>query len=90
MFTNVHVCDNVLWNLVEKCDRTGGVHDIKERKSIHNEVLHGCCSILGLDSVETNPKFSLRKRSTPLNHCESDLRILKENKPVNWPARSPH
>ncbi|KAK9739925.1 hypothetical protein QE152_g8573 [Popillia japonica] len=55
-------------------EKGGSEHDIRKRKRIYNE--EDAATILALDPVETNPKLSLRKRSTQLNHIFSNLQRM--------------
>lgn len=78
-FPEVAVSFNGIKKLVKKFLETGSVTNLKKKKIIHNE--EDAATLLVLDSVEDNPKLSLRRRSLQIGVSKSHIqRILKECK----------
>lgn len=78
-FPGVHVSRMGVRKLVEKFLHTGSVTNLKKQKVTHNE--EDAASLLVFDSVENQPRLSLRKRSLQIGVSKSHIqRILKEAK----------
>lgn len=78
-FRGVNISRNGIRKLVKKFLKTGSVINLKKKKIVHDE--EDVATLLVLDSVEDNPKLSLRRRSLQIGISKSHIqRILNERK----------
>lgn len=78
-FPEVTVSRMGIRKLVKKFLETGSVLNLKKKKIVRDE--DDASTVLILDSVQDNPKLSLRRRALQLNMSKSHIqRVLKERK----------
>lgn len=77
-YPNSVLLKSTAMRIIKKFLKTGSVQNIKKKKKIYDQ--DDAAAIIAIDSVQENPKTSLRKRSSNINISKSQLqRIYKAN-----------